>query len=110
VGADHGIVPDSDFDRRRARYPDLMMAFDVNPAEHRASNGYIVSEPGKGSDFALEMASESTGEMGVGTKRECFSGLGILEYWRFEETGEHHRAKRAGGGPVRADGAIGAVS
>ena len=96
VGADHWIVPDTDFDKRRARYPDLMVAFNVNPAAYKASNGYIVSEQGKPPDFVLEVASESTGEMDVGPKRDYYAFLGIVEYWRFDETGEYHGTKLAG--------------
>ncbi|MDE2937553.1 MAG: Uma2 family endonuclease [Chloroflexota bacterium] len=96
VGADHWIAPEADFDRRRARYPDLLVAFGVDPEAYRASNGYIVSEQGKAPDFVLEVASESTGEVDVGPKRDYYESLGILEYWRFDETGEHHGAKLAG--------------
>ena len=38
----------------KSRYPDLLVAFDVNPAAYKASNGYIVSEQGKPPDFILE--------------------------------------------------------
>ncbi len=96
VGADHWIVPDTDFDKRRARYPDLMVAFGVDPAAYKASNGYIVSEQGKPPDFVLEVASESTGEIDVGPKRDYYAALGIREYWRFDETGEHHGTKLSG--------------
>ena len=44
----------------------------------------------------LEVASESTGENDVGDKREYYQALGIPEYWRFDETGEHHGTKLAG--------------
>ena len=96
VGADHWIVPDADFDKRRARYPDLLVAFGVDPEAYRASNGYIIEEQGKPPDFVLEVASESTGEADVGPKREYYQSLGILEYWRFDETGEHHGTRLAG--------------
>ena len=96
VGADHWIAPDADFDKRRARYPDLLVAFGVDPEAYRASNGYVVEEQGKPPDFVLEVASESTGEHDVGDKREYYQALGILEYWRFDETGEHHGTKVAG--------------
>ena len=96
VGADHWIVPDAEFDKRRARYPDLMVAFGVDPEAYRASNGYVISEQGKAPDFVLEVASESTGEMDVGPKRDYYAALGIPEYWRFDETGQHHGAKLAG--------------
>ncbi len=96
VGADHWIVPDTDFNKRRARYPDLLVAFGVDPAAYKASNGYIVSEQGKPPDFVLEVASESTGETDVGPKRDFYAALGIPEYWRFDETGQYHGAKLAG--------------
>ncbi len=96
VEADRWIVPTPDFDRRRARYPDLMVAFGVDPEAYKASNGYVVSEQGKPPDFVLEVASESTGEMDVGPKRDYYAGLGIGEYWRFDETGDHHGTKLAG--------------
>ena len=102
VEADRWIAPDTAFDKRRARYPDLMVAFGVDPEAYRASNGYIVEEQGKAPDFVLEVASESTGENDVGDKRDYYESLGILEYWRFDETGEHHGAKLAG--DLLADG------
>ncbi len=96
VEADRWVVATTDFDKRRARYPDLLVAFNVNPAAYKASNGYIISEQGKAPDFVLEVASESTGEMDVGPKRDYYAALGIGEYWRFDETGEYHGAKLAG--------------
>ena len=96
VEADRWIAPDTDFDKRRARYPDLMVAFGVDPTAYEASNGYIVSEQGKPPDFVLEVASESTGEIDVGPKRDYYATLGIGEYWRFDETGEYHGTKLAG--------------
>ncbi len=96
VEADRWVVPAADFDKRRARYPDLLVAFGVDPEAYRASNGYVVSEQGKAPDFVLEVASESTGENDVGDKRDYYESLGILEYWRFDETGEHHGTKLAG--------------
>ena len=96
VEADRWVVPDTDFDKRRARYPDLLVAFDVDPAAYKASNGFIISEQGKAPDFVLEVASESTRGIDVGPKRDYYAALGIGEYWRFDETGEHHGTKLAG--------------
>ena len=78
------------------RVPDLMIAFDVNPALYRGSNGYIIAEQGKPPDFVLEVASRSTGREDTGPKRRDYEALGISEYWRFDETGEFHRARLAG--------------
>ena len=79
-----------------SRYPDLLVAFDVDPAAYKASNGYIVSEQGKPPDLVLEVASESTAEVDVGEKRKDYAALGIGEYWRFDETGRYHGTRLAG--------------
>ena len=79
----------------RRRYPDLMIAFGVDPALYRQSNGYIISEQGKPPDFVLEVASRSTGGEDTGPKRRDYEAMGIPEYWRFDETGEFHLTKLA---------------
>ena len=79
-----------------SHYPDLLVAFDVNPSAYEASNGYIIEEQGKPPDFVLEIASRHTGRVDVGEKRQAYERQGILEYWRFDETGEHHGARLAG--------------
>ncbi|MCY3692858.1 MAG: Uma2 family endonuclease [Chloroflexota bacterium] len=96
VEADRWIVAGPEENKARARRPDLLVAFGVDPELYRASNGYVVSEQGKAPDLVLEVASESTGEADVLEKREEYAALGILEYWRFDETGEHHGTKLAG--------------
>ena len=96
VEADRWIIANPGVDRTRARRPDLLVAFDVDPADYEASNGYIVSEQGKPPDFVLEVASESTAETDVGVKRDEYAVLGILEYWRFDKTGEFHGIRLAG--------------
>ena len=96
VEADRWIVGRPEYNKARARRPDLLIAFDVDPAAYAASNGYVVSEQRKAPDFVLEVASESTGGTDVVEKREEYAALGIGEYWRFDETGEYHRTKLAG--------------
>ena len=76
--------------------PDLLIAFNVEPETYRENNGYIISEQSKPPDFVLEIASRSTGEHDVVGKRPAYAGLGIPEYWRFDETGEFHGAFLAG--------------
>ena len=94
VVADRWIIAHPDArDRSRARRPDLLIAFNVDPAAYHASNGYIVSEQGKPPDFVLEVASESTGATDTGAKRQDYAALGISEYWRFDETG--HASRRS---------------
>ena len=96
VEADRWIVLDQSFNKARARRPDLLVAFGVDPAVYKASNGYVISEQGKPPDLVLEVASESTADVDVGDKRRDYAALGIPEYWRFDETGEHHGARLAG--------------
>ena len=79
-----------------SHYPDLLVAFDVDPVAYEASNGYIIEEQGKPPDFVLEIASRRTGHVDVGEKREAYERLGILEYWRFDETGQYHGTRLAG--------------
>ncbi|MCY3571639.1 MAG: Uma2 family endonuclease [Chloroflexi bacterium] len=96
VTADRWIVQDLPSFRERARYPDLLVAFDVDPERYRASNGYVIVEQGKPPDFVLEIASASTGQTDIGAKRDDYETFGIREYWRFDETGEHHGERLAG--------------
>ena len=81
---------------RTRRVLDLLIAFDVDPELYRADNGYIVQAQGKAPDFVLEVASRSTGDEDTGPKRDDYAALGILEYWRFDATGEFHGARLAG--------------
>ena len=77
-------------------YPDLLVAFHVDPAAYEASNGYVIDEQGKPPDFVLEIASRHTGHNDVDEKREAYEALGIPEYWRFDETGQYHGTRLAG--------------
>ena len=79
-----------------SRYPDLLIAFGVDPMAYKESNGYIIEEQGKPPDFVLEIASRRTGREDVIDKRRDYEGLGITEYWRFDETGQHHMTRLAG--------------
>ena len=96
VTADRWMVASPHDSRARARRPDLLIAFNVSPENYRASNGYIVSEQGKPPDFVMEVASASTADVDTGAKRDYYAALGIPEYWRFDETGDHHGARLAG--------------
>ena len=73
--------------REGVRFPDLLVAFNVDPAAHRARNGYLIPEQGKPPDFVMEVASPSTASRDEGLKRENYAEMGIPEYWRFDETG-----------------------
>ena len=81
-----------------SRYPDLMIAFDVDMDAYLGSNGYVINDQGKPPDFVLEIASLKTGREDVTGKRDDYAGFGIPEYWRFDETpnGAWHGARLAG--------------
>ena len=76
--------------------PDLLVAFDTDPEEFQRNNGYIISQQGKPPDFVLEIASPSTGREDVNVKRPGYAGMGVREYWRFDETGQFHGTRLAG--------------
>ena len=76
--------------------PGLLIAMGADPEAYRENNGYIISEQGKPPDFVLEIASRSTGRQDTVEKRPAYAGLGIPEYWRFDETGEFHGTRLAG--------------
>ena len=99
VGADLYIIPVPTAELTSmagAVYPDLMVAFDADPALYYAQNGYVISEQGKPPDFVLEVASRSTGRRDTVEKRVRYAELGITEYWRFDETGQYHRTRLSG--------------
>ena len=78
------------------RYPDLLVVFGVDPAAYCDTNGYVISEQGKPPDLVLEIASQATGHIDVGAKREFYQRLLIPEYWRFDATREFHATRLAG--------------
>ena len=89
------------FDRTQAqtgwRYPDLVVAFGVDPDTIAQNNGYEINDVGKPPEFVLEAASRSTGRADYTTKRDDYAGLRIQEYWRFDYTGgRYHDAPLAG--------------
>ena len=96
VTAERYIVRELGAPATERRVPDLLIAFGVDTAAYRARNGYVIAEQGKPPDFVLEVASPSTADTDVGEKREDYAAFGILEYWRFDETGEHHGTRLAG--------------
>ena len=96
VGTERYLVAAPVRNMAGSRYPDLLIALNVDPEAYERSNGYIIDEQGKPPDFVLEIASPSTGIIDVTTKRADYAAMGILEYWRFDETGEHHGARLAG--------------
>ncbi len=96
VGGELYLAPQSTRSLARLRYPDVMVAFGVDPEAYRAANAYVISEQGKPPDLVLEVASRSTAHVDVTEKRDDYAALGVPEYWRFDATGEHHGARLGG--------------
>ena len=81
----------------RSVYPDLLVAFGVDPDAIAANNGYEISEVGQPPELVLEVASASTGENDYLGKRDIYASLGVAEYWRFDHTGgDYHDAPLGG--------------
>ena len=78
------------------RYPDLLVAFNVDPEIYHRRRAYVIEDQGKPPDFVMEIASPSTGRIDSTDKRRDYAALGIPEYWRFDETGQSHGARLAG--------------
>ena len=78
------------FDASDCRYPDLLVAFDVDPAAYLARNGYMISEQGKPPDFILEVASRHSANFDRGVKKDYYERLRVGEYWLFDSTGEFY--------------------
>ena len=51
------------------RYPDLLVAFDVDPDAFKRDNAYVIREQGKPPDFVMEIASPSSRRRDLVTKR-----------------------------------------
>ena len=52
VSGERYIVPGLAYVAGESRYPDLLVAFDVDPAAYQARNGYVISEQGKPPDLS----------------------------------------------------------
>ena len=79
------------------RIPDLIIAFDCDPARAIERQGYDIDEQGKPPDFVIEIASKTTGRVDYTEKRVDYERYGIPEYWRFDATGgDYHDAALAG--------------
>ncbi len=105
VSAEHYVVPGPAHVAGESRYPDLLVAFDVDPSAYAASNGYVVSQQGKPPDFILEVASRHTATDDLEAKRDYYETLGVGEYWLFDGEGEFYgftlRGYRLEGGRYR---------
>ena len=84
-------------DRDNIRVPDLTVSLDSKPELIDEDRGYSIERQGKPPDFALEVASRTTGKIDYTDKRLDYARYGIAEYWRFDPSGgEYHDAALAG--------------
>ena len=96
VAGEHYLAVAPTQDMTGLRYPDLLVAFGVDPAAYYGSNAYVISEQGKPPDFVLEIASPSSHRTDRVDKRRDYAALGIPEYWRFDETASRRELRLAG--------------
>ena len=96
VSGERFIVPTPGTPSNQRISPDLLIAFNANPALYRQDNSYVISKQGKPPDLVMEIASRRTGEIDVEDKPAKYAILDIPEYWRFDETGQFHGTKLAG--------------
>ena len=83
--------------RDDVRIPDLIVMFGADLDLLKLQNGYAIDRQGKPPEFALEIASPTTGSRDYGIKRDDYERYGIQEYWRFDASGgDYHDAALAG--------------
>ena len=97
VSGERFIVPTPGTPSNQRISPDMLISFNDNPALYRQDNSYVISRQGKPPDLVMEIASRRTGETDVEDKPARYAGLGIPDYWRFDETGQFHGTMLAGG-------------
>ena len=96
ISGERYTIHGPEFDPNDNRYPDLLVAFDVNPDAYDATNGYIVSAQGKPPDFILEVASRHTADADRTVKKDDYERLGVAEYWLFDRSGDFYGFRLAG--------------
>ena len=85
-------------------FPDLLVAFGVDPKADTARNGYLIPEQGKPPDFVLEVASKTTARNDETDKRDAYAAMGVGEYWRSDPTGgQQYQAPLAASARQAAD-------
>ena len=83
--------------RREHRRPDLIVAFNCDRDLLIRQKGYSIATQGKPPDFALEVASKTTGIIDETEKRIDYAAYGIREYWRYDQTGGDYHAEALAG-------------
>ncbi len=66
--------------------PDVYAVFGA--AGNHRRDSWLVWREGKAPDFVMEIASQGTWRWDATGKRDIYAGMGVMEYWRFDPTGE----------------------
>lgn len=66
--------------------PDVFVVFGT---EKHKRNSWIVWREGKAPDIVMELASGSTWRRDMREKRDIYAEMGVIEYWRFDPTGNY---------------------
>ncbi len=91
------VLPFGDEEQDGHRYPDLMIAFGIDPQVADAHNGYVISYWNKPPDFVLEIVSAGSVRVDQVDKRPDYAAMGIPEYWRFDAGGGGRNRPRLSG-------------
>ena len=78
--------------------PDVYLAFGVDAGAIRPRRLYLPWEVGKPPDWALEVASATTGREDVTRKPAVYARIGVAEYWRFDPSGGRYHGEPLYGG------------
>ena len=78
--------------------PDVYIAFGVDARAILPRKLYLPWEVGKPPDWALEIASGSTGWEDVNRKPAIYARIGVPEYWRFDPSGGRYHGEPLSGG------------
>ena len=91
------VLPFGDEEQGGHRYPDLLIAFGIDPQVADAHNGYVISYWNKPPDFVLEIVSAGSVRVDQVDKRPDYAAMGIPEYWRFDAGGGGRNRPRLSG-------------
>ena len=80
------LYPDPRDPDTRYPYPDMVVAFDVDPDSIIKANGYVIDEVGKPPDLVLEVGSPYNGRREYAGLRETYARLGVPEFWSFDHS------------------------
>ena len=78
--------------------PDAYIAFGVDARAIRPDRLYLPWRAGKPPDWALEIASPTTGREDVNRKPGIYARIGVPEYWRFDPSGGRYHGEPLYGG------------